>query len=219
MFQNNPNNYNPMMFYMMLNMMNNMNPGMGYNMNNYNINNVQNNMTLMMNWMNMYPILFQMYQNMMNNQNFNNMNQNNNNMTQLKNNNNNSFNMSLIRVSDQDLNQAKVTGGGVLPKNIPNNTTIDLSPPFDNNLKTNIAFTTQKGQKVIIVCPVNMKMNDLFIRYITRMGLGPNVLGDSIFFLFNGSKINKNDTRTVGELGLISGSNIVVLDLKGVIGS
>ena len=215
MLNNNPNNYNPMMFYMMLNMMNNMNPGMGYNVNNYNINNAQNNMALMMNWMNMYPILFQMYQNTMNNQNFN-MNQFNNN------NNDNSFNnknISLVRVSEQDLNQAKVTGGGVLPKKMPNNTTIDLSPPFDTNLKTNIAFTTQKGQKVIIVCPVNMKMKDLFVNYITRLGLGPNVLGDSIFFLFNGSKINKNDTRTVGELGLISGSNIVVLDINGVIGS
>ena len=218
MFNNNPNNYNPMMFYMMLNMMNNMNPGMGYNTNNYNINNIQNNMNLMMNWMNMYPILFQMYQSMMNNQYFN-MNQNNNYMT--KSNNNDSFNenkMSLIRVSEQDLNQAKVTGGGVISKKIINNTPMDISPN-STDLKTNIAFTTQKGQKIMVVAPVNMKIKDLFVNYITRLGLGPNVLGDSIFFLFNGAQISKNDNRTVEELGLISGSIIIVLDLKGVIGS
>ena len=212
MFDNNPQNYNPMLFYMMLNMMNNMNPGMGYNMNNYNVNNIQNNMNLMMNWINMNPILFQIYQMMMYNQN--------NNFTKF-NNNNNSFKdnkLSLIRVSEQDLKQAKVTGGGVLFKKIPNNSSIDLSPN-STTLKTNVAFTTQKGQKVMIVCPVKMKLKDLFVNYITRLGLGPNVMGDSIFFLYNGAKINKNDSRTVGELGLISGSNIVVLDLKGVIGS
>ena len=64
-----------------------------------------------------------------------------------------------------------------------------------------------------------MKVIDLFIKYVQRLGLGPNVLGDSIFFLFNGCKINKNDNRSVGDLGIVAGSYIIVLDLKGVIGS
>ena len=206
------NNFNPMLFNMMLNMMNIMYPTMGYNNTNYNMNNQQNNMNLMMNWINMNPNLFLMYQMMMNNIN--------NTIKKNKNNNNNSNRnkMNLIRVSQLDLNQAKRTGGGVISNKIPNNSTFDVSP-FDQNYKVNIAFTTQKGQKINVICPVNMRMNDLFVKYITRLGLGPNVLGDSIFFLYNGSNIKINEQRTASELGLIDGSNIIVLDIKGVIGS
>ena len=210
-----PNNFDPMTFNMMLNMMNVMHPNMGYNQNNFNMNNNnQNLMNMMMNWMNMNPILYQMYQNM--------MNQNNNNMNQFNNNNNYNFNdndnrMNILTDSQSSINQAKVTGGGILPKNIQGGN-YDVSP-YDNSLKTNICFTTQKGQKMNIICPYNMKVRDLFIKYVQRLGLGPNVLGDSIFFLFNGSKINKNDNRSLGDLGLVAGSNIIVLDLKGVIGS
>ena len=210
-----PNNFDPMTFNMMLNMMNVMHPNMGYNQNNFNMNNNnQNLMNMMMNWMNMNPILYQMYQNM--------MNQNNNNMNQFNNNNNYNFNdndnrMNILTDSQSSINQAKVTGGGILPKNIQGGN-YDVSP-YDNSLKTNICFTTQKGQKMNIICPYNMKVRDLFIKYVQRLGLGPHVLGDSIFFLFNGSKINKNDNRSVGDLGLVAGSNIIVLDLKGVIGS
>ena len=216
-------NFDPMTFNMMLNMMNLMYPNMGYNTNNYNMYNNQFLMNFMMTWMRMNPNLFQMYQNMNQNNNMNqnyNMNQNNNmdnNLSQSFNNNNRNK-MSLINVSNEELNQAKVTGGGILPKNMPNNKTYDISPN-DNSLKTNIAFKTQKGQTINIVCPYSMKIKDLLVKYVTRLGLGPNVMGDSLFFLFNGSKLNKNDDKTVGDLGLVAGSNIVVLDLKGVIGS
>ena len=210
-----PNNFDPMTFNMMLNMMNIIYPNMGYNQNNFNMNNNnQNLMNMMMNWMNMNPNLYQMYQNM--------MNQNNNNINQFNNNNNYNFNdndnrMNILTDSQSSINQAKVTGGGILPKNIQGGN-YDVSP-YDNSLKTNICFITQKGQKMNIICPYNMKVRDLFIKYVQRLGLGPNVLGDSIFFLFNGSKINKNDNRSVGDLGIVAGSYIIVLDLKGVIGS
>jgi len=216
----NPNNFNPMLFNMILHLMNNIYPNMGYNTTNYNMNNPQYNMNLMMNWMNMNPIIFQMYQ-MMLNQFINNNNtiiNNNKNNNYINNSFNNNNKMNLIRVSEQDLNQAKVTGGGVISNNIPNNTIFDISP-FDKNIKINIAFTTQKGQKVNVITPVNVRMKDLFVKYITRLGLGPNVLGQSIFFLFNGSKIKVDDNSTVAEIGLVDGSNIIVLDLKGVIGS
>ena len=212
-----PNNFDPMTFNMMLNMMNIMYPNMGYNQNNFNMNNNnQNLMNMMMNWMNMNPNLYQMYQNMMN-QNNNNMNQFNNNNNYNNNFNDNDNRMNILTDSQSSINQAKVTGGGILPKNIQGGN-YDVSP-YDNSLKTNICFITQKGQKMNIICPYNMKVRDLFIKYVQRLGLGPNVLGDSIFFLFNGSKINKNDNRSVGDLGLVAGSNIIVLDLKGVIGS
>lgn len=212
----NPNNFDPMTFNMMLNMMNIMYPSMGYNTNNYNFN--MNNaylMNIMINWMKMNPNLLLMYQNMANQSN--NMNNNYNNIINQSNNNINK--MQLVNVTTEDLNQAKITGGGIIPKNIPNNSSYNVSSPFDQSEKTNITFTTQKGQRMNIVCPINMKIKDLFVQYAIRLGLGPNVLGDSLFFLFNGAKISKNDNRTVFQLGLSAGSNIIVLDLKGVIGS
>ena len=74
---------------------------------------------------------------------------------------------------------------------MPNNKTYDISPN-EKNLKTNIAFITQKGQKINIFCPYNMKIKDLLVKYVTRLGLGPNVLGDSLFYLFNFLKILSN---------------------------
>ena len=115
------------------------------------------------------------------------------------------------------LNQAKVTGGGILPKNIQGGN-YDVSP-YDNSLKTNICFITQKGQKMNIICPYNMKVRDLFIKYVQRLGLGPGVMGDSLFFLFNGQKIDLNEERTVFDIGLQNGGHIVVLDVKEVIGA
>ena len=53
-------NFNQGIFNMILNIMNNIYPNMGYNSFNYN-NNIYNNqvlMNLMMNWMNMNPNLF-----------------------------------------------------------------------------------------------------------------------------------------------------------------
>jgi hypothetical protein len=182
----NNNNFNPMAFNMMLNMMNVMYPNMGYNQNNYNFN-MNNNaflMNSMMNWMNMNPNLLMMY-NIMMNQNKN----MNNNFKNQSNNSNNKF--KLVNVSQEDLNQAKVTGGGIIPKNLPNNSLYNISSPFDNSMKANVTFTTQRGQKMNIICPMNMKMKDLFIQYVIRLGLGPNVIGDSLFFLFNGAKIPK----------------------------
>lgn len=214
----NQQGFDPMTFNMMLNMMNIMHPNMGYNQNNYNFN--MNNaflMNLMMNWMKMNPNLMNIYNNNIMNQTINN---NNNNNYYSNNQLNNNFNkLELLKVSQQDLNQAKVNGGGVIPKNIPKNSSLDLSSPFDQSNKINLAFTTQKGQKMNIICPTNMKIKDLFVQYILKLGLGPNVLGQSIFFLFNGAQLKKDDERNINQAGLVDGSNIIVFDLKGVIGS
>ena len=167
MWNNQNMKFDPMAFNMMLNMMNLMYPNMGYNTNNYNMNNNQFLLNLMMTWMRMNPNLFQMYQNMNQNMNpNNNMNQNYN-INQINNmnsnlsqsfNNNNRNKMSLINVSNEELNQAKVTGGGILPKNMPNNKTYDISPN-DNSLKTNIAFTTQKGRAI---SPANTRLSTAY---------------------------------------------------------
>ena len=83
---------------------------------------------------------------------------------------------------------------------------------------TNIVFTTQKGHIMNITCPLNMKVKDLFIKYVTRLGLGPNIMGNSFYFLFNGRRLNHNEEKTIQEEG-IEGSHMIVVDIRGVIGS
>ena len=197
-----PNNFQMWQFYTMLNMMNNLYPNMGYNMSNYNMYNNQYLMNLMMNWMKMNPILQMSYQNM--------ANQNNNNFNR----------MNFLNSTQFNNNQPKVTGGGTSINN-QSNSSLVLTSPNDNSPKINVTFTTQKGNRMNIVCSHNMKIKDLFIKYITRLGLGPNVMGDSIFFLFNGKKLSQNDNRELNQLGFTvnAGANIVVVDTKDIIGA
>ena len=205
-------NMNPMTFNAMLNMMNQLYPNMGYNMNNFNMYNNQFLYYLMMNWILMNPSLIQTYNNLNQNNQFN-MNQ----FNQFKNNNQNPG-MSFISVSKEDLNQAIVNGGGIISNNFQN-IYCDFSSPNDLTPKVNVTFKTQKGQKMNIVCPSNLKIKDLLFKYISRLGLGPGVIGSAIFFLFNGSKLDKNENRTVTQMGMTSGSTVVVLDIRGIIGS
>ena len=210
----NGNNFNQNQFYMMLNMMNNMYPNMGYNMNNYNNLNNQLLMNQMSNWMNMNPNLMQLYNNM-NQMNMNQMNMNKMNMNQMNINqkNSNQNKMNFIKVSPLEAkNRTNVL------KNIPN-INFDASSPFDNSPKANIVFNTQKGQVTNLIASYNMKVKDLLLTYVTKLGLGPGVMGESLFFLFNGQKLNFKEEKTVFEIGLHNGGHIVVLDKKEVIGA
>ena len=44
-----------------------------------------------------------------------------------------------------------------------------------------------------------MKIKDLLLQYVSRLGLGPGVIGNSLFFVYNGLRINQNEEKTVGE--------------------
>lgn len=196
-------NFDLATFNMMLNMMNVMHPNMGYNLNNYNNYNNQDLMNMMNNWMNQNLFLQQMYNNMSQN----NMNQN---FNQNTNNNNH------IQFTNSNTNQTNQNIGGTMPSNIPTGT----YDPFPNsNNKLNIAFTTQKGQKMIIVIPRDSPVKELLKMYVLRCGLGPAVLNNSIFFVYNGLKINNFEQKSCGEFFNFSGANIVVLDTKNIIGA
>ena len=188
-------NFDPVTFNMMLNMMNVMHPNMGYNINNYN-NNMYNNqalMNMMMNWMNQNPFLQQMYNNMsMNkmNQNFQNFNQNQ--------------------------NQTNLNQGGASSTNNPQ---VAYNPYPNSNNKINITFTTQRGNKMIIVVPRDLPVKELLKMYVLRIGLGPGVLKDAIFFIYNGLKVDINEEKEVGQFFCFNGTNIVVLDTKNIIGA
>ena len=207
--------FDPMTFNVMLNMMNILYPNMGYNINNYNMNNQQILMNMMMNWMNTNPIILQMYNNVLSN--YNNLNQNINNNNNNINMNNNAKRMNFVNVSKSDLEQIKVNGG-VLNTNAAN-FNLDTTNPFDNSPKLNIIFMTQKHQRATIIATYNMKIKDLLMKYISKIGLGPNVMGNSIFFLFNGKQIDINEEQTIRDYGLKAGAIILVLDVKEVIGA
>ena len=142
------------------------------------------------------------------NQNYN-INQNNNN----KNINQNNY----MKFATSDINQIKVSGVGSLHKNLQNKS-FDLTTG-DNESKINVTFTTQKGNKIMIVAPYNMKIKDLLVQYILRIGLGPSVIGDSIFFVFNGLRIDQNEEQTVKNFFWQGSGQIVVLDTKNIIGA
>ena len=185
-------NFDPVTFNMMLNMMNVMHPNMGYNINNYNSNMYNNQalMNMMMNWMNQNPFLQQMYNNM----SLNNMNLN--------------FN--------QNQNQTNLYSGGASSTNNPQ---VAYNPFPNSNNKINISFITQKGKKMIIVVPKELKVKELLKMYVLRIGLGPGVLKDAIYFIYNGLKVDNYEEREVGDFFGFNGTNIVVLDTKEIIGA
>lgn len=207
----NQNNYNPMNFYMMLNMMNLMYPNNGYNINNYNMYNNAYLNNLMINWINMNPNLQNIYQNMAQN---NNINQNNNMNNQ---NNNNSIRMNFVNVSNTQSEQINKTGN--VFKNVSTNLTYDLSSPFNLNPKANIILKTQKNQMINLIAPFDMKVKDLLSNFVQKLGLGIGVMEKSLFFLFNGFKIDINEEKNIVEYGLDKGGQIIVMDIKEVIGS
>lgn len=188
------NNFDPNLFNMMLNMMNAMFPNMGYNMNNYNMNNYQNLMNIIMN----NQMLFQMYQNMQNN------------MNQLQNNNNFNNRMNFINVNQNQnqMNNNQVSGGALNNNNA--NFSYNVSTSMNFSPVTNIIFTTMKEQKANLIAPIDMKIKDLLFKYVTKLGLGPNVMGTSLFFLFNGKKINFNEEQTIHEYGLENSHTITL---------
>ena len=89
----------------------------------------------------------------------------------------------------------------------------------NNNQKINIFFTSQKGFRKNIVSPTNLKVKDLFIKYIIKLGLDKEVIGKSIFFLFNGLRVDHNEEKNVGEFFRYNGSNVIVIDTKDIIGA
>ena len=187
-------NFDPITFNMMLNMMNVMHPNMGYNPNNFN-NNTYNSaalMSMMMNWINMNPTLLQMY---------------NNNMFQNNNNNNMNFNNN---------NQIKVNGGGI-DNNIPNTYVISQN---SNDLQCNVALITQTGKKIMMVCPLSMKVKDFLLKCASRLGLSGSVIGKGIFFIYNGLKINENEDTQIGLF--VKGTTnpiFLVVDTQNILGA
>ena len=100
---------------------------------------------------------------------------------------------------------------------------INENIPFNNNYNfdmINVCFELSSGQKFNEQATKSMKMIDLFIKFITRLGFKKDIIGNDICFLFNGGNININQyNKTLREMGIENNAKILVLDLKGIIGA
>ena len=187
------NMYNPMMMNMNNPMMMNMNmnnPMMNMNMNNpMMMNNMYNLMMMNMN----NPM---MIMNMMNLSN-NNVQNNINNSTIIKGKNNPQL--------------------GRLPRE---KTTIQYKANINNNsTKSNLIFSTPAGHRTSITTPNNIKIYDLLCLYMERVGLGPNLIGNGIYFLFNGRKFKEVDYNKLVKDLFQDRSSLIVIDAGNLIGA
>ena len=189
MMMNNMNN--PMMMNNMFNpMMMNMNNPMMMNMNNPMMMNM-NNLMMMMNMNN--PM---MMMNMMNLSN-NNVQNNSNNSTTIKSKNNPQL--------------------GRLPRE---KTTVQYNANINNNsIQYNIIFSTPAGHRVIIKTPNNIKIYDLLCLYMERVGLGPNLIGNGIYFLFDGRKLKEIDYNKLVKDFFQDRASLIVIDAGNLIGA
>ena len=233
---------NNMSMSMSMNMnMNNSNT-MKSNKNNYSLNNNNRNIGMPQNY-NLNPNM------QMNNMyNINNQMNNNNNNIQWKNNLNNTMNNNMLNNNYLDylnntwklylmfneMNKANTQKASNKIKfinfNSPNNINRlmvrqNSSPNYDDfpgytGKRFNIVFHTPSGVRINIQCPVNVKLKDLFLKFYSRLGLGQDVINsNSIFFLYNGSKLNNDENRTIEKMGINNYSSIIAIDTKNLLGA
>ena len=102
----------------------------------------------------------------------------------------------------------------------PNSTGMRMMFDMDNpSPKVNIVFQVTVGNKFNVIAPNSMKMKDLFINFITKLGLSTQSIGKDIFFVYNALRVDPNENRTLSEMSIIDSSIIMVIDTKGLIGA
>ena len=210
----------------MMNMNNMNNPMM--NMNMVNMNNINNPM-MNMNMMNMNNPMMNMNNPMMN---INMMNMNNPMMNMnMMNMNNPMMNMNMM-----NLYQNNLSNSGKLSNNMDNapkkqNSKLGRLPrdkstsyytiPDNNNNYFNIIFTTPSGNKTNINAPVNFTLYNLLCKYMEKIGLGPNLICNGIYFLYDGRKLKKEDyNKPISTFfNNTNAATVIVLDAGNLIGA
>ena len=182
----------------------------GFFVNNNNGMGINNNMTQMpmnqnFNYYNNMGINTSMNMNMFNLMMFylqQNMNQNNN---------NNNTNRIIPVMPDGNLSKSQA-----LPRK--KNEFFDPYPGTSGE-KMNLFFETPAGHKVNMLVPADAKMKDILVQYVLKLNLGPDVIENSIYFLYGGKKIKKNENRTVRQMNILNGAIVIVIDKKGIMGA
>ena len=142
------------------------------------------------------------------------LNQNNEMMNQIAINNNMIIQMMNNPMSNNTNN--------IINNNIQFNNNIDILPrkndylnsedyfPGNKNIRCNIHFKLNSGKKIIST-PKDIKVKDLLLTFAKIIKIKENLLGNKVFFLFNGCKINIKEEKNIIDFGLEEGSTIIVL--------
>ena len=104
----------------------------------------------------------------------------------------------------------------IIPKNEKINV-VDLFPE-NKNIKLFLKFMYADSSKIIIKAPPDIKIKDLLLAYVKKMGINPNLLGKKIYFLFNGCKININEDKDLISFGFRDWTTIIVNETNRMIG-
>jgi len=207
-------------------------------MNNNQMNMMNNNQMNMMNnnQMNMNNNPMNMNNNQLN-MNNNQMNMNNN---QMNNNNNQMFMMNLVMLNCMNnMNKLVETFNKLNTNNNGNSTTRNNINKKNNNKKRilpnsdekfnvsniafpeipgnriNIIFHTSTGHIFTLIVPEKVSIGLIFREYVQKVNIGPNLINNGIYFLFNGKKFKNQEFNQLPEyFGLTDHSTILVVDTK-----
>ena len=77
--------------------------------------------------------------------------------------------------------------------------------------RTNVSFETGAGKKNI-AAPYNIPICQLLSTYLKNLGLSDDLIDKKIFFIWNGRRLNKDNIKTLLELGFQPIERIVVIE-------
>jgi hypothetical protein len=119
--------------------------------------------------------------------------------------------MKIIKKNSKDFDS------DVLRK-VSKTTIIDINPNYPG-VKINIFFQNSSGTKVNVLSPSDITVKDLLLKYVSKLGLGENVIDSAIYFLFSGARLKKDNEKKIYELGMMNGAIIIVIDRNALIGA
>ena len=94
------------------------------------------------------------------------------------------------------------------------NNIYNINKEFDEKI-LNILFQKKNGLKTIISISNKASIKDLFNLY--RIKIGENELLQNYYFIFNGQKINPNDSKSLFHYGF-KGSDIILVENRDLLG-
>ena len=91
---------------------------------------------------------------------------------------------------------------------------IDDYPYLNKKIKINL--NSSSGLKLSLVVPSKMTVKNFLRLYCNKYGLDENVLGEQLFFLYNGKKLDVNSDIKVSEQ-FSDNCDVIVIDMNGIL--
>jgi hypothetical protein len=83
----------------------------------------------------------------------------------------------------------------------------------------NLFFIINAGFKVLIQIGLNNTIKDALIKFCNKVGISLSCVENGLYFLFDASKLNCEDNRTLEQIGIKDCHSITVVDSSNVIGA